>query len=549
MRHFFTEDVSPDNRPIVELQRRASWVGLALIALSLSQIMNAPTIFKDFPSIFIFVRCLAFVVLLLSFSITWIAFRPGTLQEETQHLHRHPRRWQHIALISTLLISIVGGILCIVTIVDCFLPPLFSNDGTSLDTNAAELLLQGRNPYTDSSMLDVARKFQIHPDWTTPLRQGQFAGRLDYPTSTELQTVLDTDLKAGKAPEFESKVSYPALSFLTLVPFIWFKDYNVLPLYFLSYLLLIAIAWKAARPELRPWVLLLAMANVPMWSSTYGGNLDIFYVLLIVIAWLLRSHRWRSAIFLGLALASKQIAWFFVPYYLIVTWRCHDKGVPLDKSGGRDESGPYGGLGESVRRLVIAGCVALVFNLPFIVWNPQAWLAGVLAPVSDPMFPTGLGLIELSVNHILPFFPAWIYDVLEGISMSLALAWYWRLCRKRPEAAMLLAIIPLVFAWRSLPSYFFCTIYPMFILMAAKARSPWYPQGAPLHVVVAGTRGAAAQSTTAPVGIRAAMQSDNLFRNVMPLRRLVSSGAARSWFSLHATWSKHEDEKPVVQRG
>src|SRR5712692_10725658 len=423
MRHFFTEDVSPDNRPIVELQRRASWVGLALVALSLSQIMNAPTIFKDFPSIFIFVRCLAFVVLLLSFSITWIAFRPGTLQEETQHLHRHPRRWQHIALISTLLISIVGGILCIVTIVDCFLPPLFSNDGTSLDTNAAELLLQGRNPYTDSSMLEVARKFQIHPDWTTPLRQGQFAGRLDYPTSTELQTVLDTDLKAGKAPEFESKVSYPALSFLTLVPFIWFKDYNVLPLYFLSYLLLIAIAWKAARPELRPWVLLLAMANVPMWSSTYGGNLDIFYVLLIVIAWLLRSHRWRSALLLGLAAASKQIAWFFIPFYLLMIWRQH---------------GPL----EAIRRLAIAAGVALVFNLPFILWNPQAWLAGVLAPIADPMFPLGAGLISLSLTHLLPFFPTWVYDILEAGTMLFMFAWYWRLCRKHPEAVMLLAVLP-----------------------------------------------------------------------------------------------------------
>src|SRR5437867_5686125 len=121
---------------------------------------------------------------------------------------------------------------------------------------------------------------------------------MDYPSLVDFQTVLDTDLKAGTAPEFESKVSYPVLSFLTLVPFALFHDYNVLPFYLLSYLVLIGIAWKVARPEMRSWVLLLAMANVPMWVSTVGGNLDIFYTLLIVMVWLLRDRRWSSAIFL-----------------------------------------------------------------------------------------------------------------------------------------------------------------------------------------------------------------------------------------------------------
>ncbi|MBV9707728.1 MAG: hypothetical protein JO125_10005, partial [Chloroflexi bacterium] len=48
------------------------------------------------------------------------------------------------------------------------------------------------------------------------------------------------------------------------------------------------------------------------------------------------------------------------------------------------------------------------------------------------------------------------------------LFWYWRLCPRHPEAAMLLAVVPLFFAWRSLPSYFYCAAYPLFILMAAK---------------------------------------------------------------------------------
>src|SRR6266516_984000 len=312
MRRFFTEDVSPDNHPIVELQRRAIWISLALILQALDEIPHLAYLQSFTP----FGSLIPFALIVGSFIALAMAFRPASRKQ--QALQHRPRRWQRVVLALTLILSILGGALLIESTVMSFLPPQFSNDGTSLDTNAAVLLLEGRNPYTDSNMLDLARSFPIQPNWTTPLQRGQFANRLDYPTLVEFQTVLDTDLKSGIAPEFESKVSYPALSFLTLVPFAWFNDYNVLPFYLLSYLLLVAIAWKAVRPEMRMWVLLLATANVSMWSSTTGGNLDIFYTLLIVMVWLLRDRRWYSAIFLGLALASKQLAWFFIPFYIIM---------------------------------------------------------------------------------------------------------------------------------------------------------------------------------------------------------------------------------------
>jgi uncharacterized membrane protein len=453
MRHFFTEDMSPDNRPIAALQHRAVWIGLALILQALNEINHDWYI----PYLMPFGSLIPFALILGSFFAMWMAFRApktrrredGVQGEGKPHSALPAARWQCVVLTLTLLITLAGSLQFGRTLLMVFLPPQLSNDGTSLDTNAAMLLLQGRNPYTDSNMLDLARNFPIQPNWTTPLRQGQFANRLDYPTMVEFQTVLDTDLKAGQAIEFESKVSYPALSFLTLVPFALFKDYNVLPFYLLSYLLLVAIAWKLARPALRPWIVLFSMANVPMWSSVVGANLDIFYILLIVLAWLFRDSRRLSAVFLGLALASKQIAWFFIPFYIIMVWR-------------------HSSLKEALYRLFIAGSIGLAINLPFILWNRQAWVAGILAPVADPMFPMGAGLIGLSVTHLLPYFPGWVYTALEGCTMLGSVAVYWRVCRTYPETAMLLAVIPLFFAWRSLPSYFYCAAFPLFILMAAK---------------------------------------------------------------------------------
>ncbi len=445
MRHFFTEDVSPDNNLIVEMQRRATWIGLALVLQALNEIDHNWYI----PHLMPFGSLIPFALILGSFYAIWMAFRPTNTRQRKYYTQKHPTHWQRILLICTLLTTIAGSIELGRSTWMCFLPPQFSNDGTSLDTNAAILLVEGRNPYTDSNMLDLARRFPIQPNWTTPLRKGQLANHLDYPSMSDLQSVLDTDLKAKSMLEFESRVSYPSLSFLTLVPFVLFKDYNVLPFYMLSYLLLIAIAWKMARPELRPWVLLLSMANVGMWTSAIGGNLDIFCTLLIIMTWLLRNRRWSSAIFFGIALASKQTAWFFIPFYAIMLFHQY-------------------GLKETIYRMTIASSIFLVFNLPFILWNPQAWIAGILTPIDSSMFPMGVGLIGLSVTHLLPYLPQNLYTALEAVAMFVSLAWYWRICRKHPEAAMLLAVLPLFLAWRSLPSYFYGAAFPLYILMAAK---------------------------------------------------------------------------------
>jgi uncharacterized membrane protein len=448
MRYFFTEDAATGKLSISHLQRRAVWIALAFMlqGLSTTDFNQLTPFLKSFNSLF------PIALMIASLSAIWMALRPSRSQSEVlQDKQRQttPTLLQRLILLVAFGFAIGGSVMMIMGLVQSFSAPRLTNDGTSLDTNAAILLLEGRNPYTDSNMLDLARKFLILPDWTTPLRNGQFANRLDYPTLTELQSVLDTDMKAGTAPEFESKVSYPALSFLTLVPFTLFKNYNVLSFYMLSYLALIAIAWKVARPELRPWVVLLSMADIPMWSSTIGGNLDVFYTLLIVLTWLLREKRWASAICLGLAIATKQIAWYFIPFYIIMVLRHY-------------------GVKETIYRLTIAGGVSLAINLPFIIWNAHAWLAGIMAPVADPMFPLGIGFISLSNAHLLPYFSPNVYTALEGISIVFSLIWYWRICKKRPEAAMLLAVLPLFFAWRSLPSYFYCVAYPIFVLMCSK---------------------------------------------------------------------------------
>ncbi len=447
--YFFVEEGTVLDSKVIALQRRAVWISCGLIVqtitfIDISFIGANPDWSR--PEVVLFDALLPLVLTLLSFLVLGMAFRPVKLSCPTQY---RATNWQRLVLLLLVPTALAGCVLCWDTFAESFSPPRYMNDGTSLSLNAAMLLLQGQNPYADSNIVAVAQHFTIEPSWTTPLRENRFAGRLDYPSAAELQAAFDSAQKTGDAREFESKVSYPALSFLILVPFLFLPYHNVFPFYLLCYLLLVVLAWRAARTEMRPWVLLLGIANVPMWTSVLGGNLDIFYSLLLVLAWLQRDSRWRSALLLGLALASKQIAWFFLPFYIILIWRTK-------------------GWKEALRRTLIAGGLMMAINLPFLLWNPQAWLAGILAPVVDPMFPLGIGIINLSIAHVFPFLPFLLYPLLEYGTLCCSFVWYWWICRRHPEAAMLLAVIPLFFAWRSLPSYFCCTAYPLFVILVAR---------------------------------------------------------------------------------
>lgn len=455
---FFAVDKSPDNRPVVDLQRQACWIGLALLLQAINEVVAlipGTWMAEHLPLLEPWLGTLAFCLILGSFFMMWMAFHPTTLRQQTRRLARRPYIWQSVVLVLVLLTSLAGvAELSRAVILGFFEAPQYTNDGTSLDTNAAMLLLQGRDPYASSNMIHIARLFSLEPDWTTPLRVGQFANRLNYPSLVELRTVLDTDMKAGQAPEFEAKVSYPSLSFLTLIPFIWLGFYNVLPFYLFCYLALVAVGWSAARKELRPWIIVFALANISMWSSVVGGNLDVLTILFVVTTWLWRRNRWRSALSLGVALACKQPAWFFLLFYALLVVRTS-------------------GWSEAVRRVIIAVAVMMALNLPFILWNPQAWFTGVLAPIADPMFPMGVGLVGLVGSPFMhTYLSSTVYAVLEyAIFYPLCLLWYWKLCRSHPEAAMLLAVLPLFVAWRSLPSYFACAAFPMFILLAARGNT------------------------------------------------------------------------------
>lgn len=361
------------------------------------------------------------------------------------------RRAQAVILALTIAAALVGVKQIGASVIASFQSPSYSNDGATLDQYAAQQLLAGHNPYASSDIVAAVKTFHQNPAYTTPLLAGPFAGRAptDYPSASERVAAFQAN-PSGQG--FEGKLSYPAMAFLPLVPLVWAGLPNATPLTLLCALALGALLVTSAPRPLRPWVALLFLADVPLLNATLIADPDILYIVPLFAAWRWRERGVIAAILLGLALATKQLAWFSAPFLLILVWR---------------ERGWRAAVG------MLAGAAALfaAINAPFFLNNPHAWLAGVLAPQLDPMFPLGNGLVRLSLSGALPLLPAPVYTAMEALALAAALAWYWRNCLRAPAIGYALATAPLFFAWRSLTTYFYFTALPALGLWLAPLRT------------------------------------------------------------------------------
>jgi uncharacterized membrane protein len=199
-------------------------------------------------------------------------------------------------------------------------------------------------------------------------------------------------------------------------------------------LLTAVIAWKSP-PHLRPLAVTGCLASFLVWLSHFGGATESLFVLFLFLGWILRKRLWLAAILLGIAVTCKQTACFFIPFYMVLVLR---------ESGWR----------QTIQSLAIIGTVFIVTNMPFIIADAGSWLSGILGPVIDPLFPyKGVGFSVFTTLSDTPV-PQLLFTLLEAAVYIAALVWYYFRWRQSPQAGLLLALIPLFFAWRSKFAYF-----------------------------------------------------------------------------------------------
>jgi hypothetical protein len=216
-------------------------------------------------------------------------------------------------------------------------PHRYIHDGALQTELSIEYLLQGKNPY--------AEDFR-----NTPLA----AWRWD---------------SAALGPE-----ENPALDHNAYLPFTFVLP---IPLYVLStrvlgwydqrmvdLLLFFCAFWPLARhaKQQERKLSLLTLLGLNLFMAPYtawGGNdAGVLFWLVLSSYLMLRNMTALSALCLGLACASKQTAWLFVPFFLTYVW----------------VKAPTGGKISAFRKTYPLFLIALLLILPFILWNPSAFL-------------------------------------------------------------------------------------------------------------------------------------------------------------------------------
>lgn len=313
------------------------------------------------------------------------------------------------------------------------------NDATALSHQAAVNLINGENPYAEANIVIAMIQFHGATDKLTPLQLGRFAGVFPYPEADQLEQLWQEAVKdpAHVPPELESKFNYPAGCFLLPAPFVWLGvgDFRLIYLIFL----IPALVYVIIRiPEnYRLFFIAALIASVELWNSLAAGETGFLYFPFLLLAWVLyRRNLWVSALFMAVVVATKQITWFLLPFYLIVIFRT---------------VGPKRMLGVYA---VIMG-VFIAANAWFFASDPGLWLSSIFAPVTENMFPLGVGMISLVTYGVLNVPSPLIFSILELSVFALALIWYFFYCRRYPDTGPILSILPLFFAWRSLWGYFF----------------------------------------------------------------------------------------------
>ena len=248
----------------------------------------------------------------------------------------------------------------------------------------------------------------------------------------------DVNMNPDQIPiEIESKFNYPAGGFLLPAPFlaIGLNDFRYIYLILLIPIIVCAI-WKTPS-SYRIHLVIALIASLELWLSLASGETGFLYFPFLFLGWILyKKNWWASALFIAIAIVIKQLAWFLLPFYMILIFRTK------------------GWQQMTLSLLIIVG-VFFSVNGYFIALDPELWINSVAAPVTDNMFPLGVGIISLVSGGYVDIQSPLLFTILEIAVAVAAVLWYFFKCHRYPETGLLLAVFPLFFAWRSLWGYFF----------------------------------------------------------------------------------------------
>lgn len=376
------------------------------------------------------------IATLLAFSLIWLSTR-GDIPTWLRQVQAHAPIWLRAPILRAVLITplIIWGIGALASSLHYyFAPATYQNDAVTYLHRDAELVLQGQNPYTNSDVVWSATR-RWPASLGTPLVRGRFGScAICYPAAKTIRTVGVAEAwnPSQRGPEYDPATghNYPAGSLLMVLPVVWAGAPFIIWLNCVATLVLGLLVVQRAPAPARLGIGLVLLCQTIAFST----NFDAICILFVLLAWHVMGRQRLSPLALGWACAVKQLAWFFVPFYLIETGRRYGWHVALRRGG-------------------LLTLAFLLPNLPFIVASPGAWVHSQLVPMTDPMFAVGLGIVAPALAGIWPLWPPIVYTLLEAAAW-LGLMVYQARREAITSDGLLLALLPLFFARRSPINYF-----------------------------------------------------------------------------------------------
>ena len=313
------------------------------------------------------------------------------------------------------------------------------NDATALTHQASQNVIDSKDPYKEANIITAMEDYRGDVDKITPLRQGRFADVFPYPDAEQLEEFWnDVSQTPDQIPvEIESKFNYPAGGFLLPAPFllVGINDFRII--YIILLIPVLAYVVYKIPSRFRIHFIIGLLASLELWNSLAAGETGFLYFPFLFLGWVLRKKNWwLAALFFAVAATIKQLAWLVLPFYLILIFRTR-------------------GWQATAGTLLIIAAVFFAVNGYYIAEDPGLWINSVAAPMTDDMFPLGVGIVSIVSGGYADIQSPLIFSILETVVVVAAALWYFFKCKRYPETGLILGVLPLFFAWRSLWGYFF----------------------------------------------------------------------------------------------
>ena len=201
----------------------------------------------------------------------------------------------------------IGFVLSIVQLffVISTLYPNALTDEIILQTYAAKIFLEGKDPYIKSNMLGAFSYIKPYSLYVTPGLNGKL-----------VEILL-----------------YPGMSVLAFLPVVYFHlpDYTTLFIFSaLNFLAVFLYLRKTHMEKILPYFSLIIMLSVYTFGLSIGGSTDILWIFFLVLAYIFREKPWLSGLFYGLSISSKQLAIVAFPFLIFMIFM--EKGKSFKQS-------------------------------------------------------------------------------------------------------------------------------------------------------------------------------------------------------------------------